>query len=191
MVAHGVRVSGLTFDGEARLVSSAWDGAVRVWSVPALAALGRLEVRGSANGVAVSPDGAVIAIPTSTRAPQRTPERANRERSGHIDDDPAPLVLWRQGSNPVACAGHGAPVTSVAWAGPDHVLSASWDRSVRLWDARTCAELARLGGYSGPVQNVFIDPKTGQIAVSAWPSGLDGVSLAVLDLLFPRAARAD
>lgn len=192
VAAHEAPVSGLDFAADgATLVSSGWDGAIIVWSVPALAVRAQTRVEGSANHVALAPDGRAIAIATSAAPPVRTPAHAERERRGQRHYAPSQVAIWRPGRVPEPCSGHGAPVVGVAWAGPTRVLSASWDRTVRLWDSRTCAARAALGGFAGIVRRVSVEPGSAQAAVAAWPGALDSPSSVVLGLLYPAETPAD
>lgn len=192
VVAHQAAISGLAFapDG-GTLVSSGWDGAVVAWSVPALAVRARTRVPGSANGVAIAPDGRSIAIATSPGPPVRTPELADRERRGQLAHAPSDIVLWQPNGAARVCSGHGAPVVGIAWAGPARLVTSSWDRTVRLWDSRSCASLAVLGGFGGLVRRVSVGAGDPRVAVAAWPGDLDSPSTVVLGLLYPSASPAD
>jgi WD40 repeat protein len=56
--------------------------------------------------------------------------------------------------------GHTGPVWSVAFTpSREHVLSASDDSSVRVWDAASGKELQRFEGHRGVVRAVEVDPK--------------------------------
>jgi WD40 repeat protein len=188
VAAHRGRISAVAVAADsATLVSSGWDGLVIVWSIPALAEIARTAVEGSANDLDLSPRGA-IAIATSPAPPVRSPPIAERERQAAFDQ-PGHLVMWQPDTTPRRCAGHLAPVTGVVWVGKNRVASSSWDRTVRLWDARTCTSLARLGGFTGPIQR--LDARSGRIAVAAWPGGLEHPATVVLDLLYPRDRPSD
>jgi len=66
------------------------------------------------------------------------------------------LRLWDLATGKSAeLAGHTAQVKAVA-VSPEGglIASASWDRTIGLWDARTGALLARLEGHDGPVSDV-------------------------------------
>ncbi|HUH03643.1 MAG TPA: hypothetical protein VML75_16725 [Kofleriaceae bacterium] len=192
VVAHQAAISGLDFapDGAA-LASSGWDGAVVLWSVPALAVRARTSIIGSANQVAMAPDGRTVAIATSPAPPVRTPELADRERRGELAHAPSTVVLWRPERGSRGCAGHGAPVVGIAWAGAARLVTSSWDRTVRLWDSRSCAALAVLGGFTGLVRRVAVDAAGTRVTVAAWPGDLESPSTVVLGLLYPSKPRAD
>ncbi|HTE52040.1 MAG TPA: hypothetical protein VK698_14400 [Kofleriaceae bacterium] len=190
LAAHRGPISGLDFDrAGARLASSSWDGRVAVWSVPALAALASLDTGGSANQLAFAPDGTRLAIAVSGAPPRRTPDVAARERArarGVAPPDPGARVLvWRparDGGPPRALLGHGGPVTAVAWTGEQRLLSASWDRTVRLWDARSGRELARIAGFSHLLRDVASAQGARWAAASAWAATGDDPGTVLLEL---------
>src|SRR5262249_48172074 len=65
--------------------------------------------------------------------------------------------------------GHPVNVTSVAF-GPDggRLASASWDGTVKVWDARTGQEIRTLrGGHSGPIRGVAFGPDGGRLATAS------------------------
>ncbi len=188
VAVHGRRVSAVRFSRDGtRLVTSSWDGSVVLWRVPSLSVIARRPRGGSANDVALSPDGMLVAVARSNAPPIRTPAIAAQERTPRRTAARGAVVeLWRPNEPPRRCAGHAGPVTGVAWT-PDgkRVVSVSWDRSVRMWAPSNCRQLARVRGFGGPLWRVAVDRAGRFVAVSGWAGGLKDRSTALLELLYP------
>jgi WD40 repeat protein len=155
VVGHDMTVSALQFAGD-RLASASWDGSVLVWEIPSLAVVAKQSGPGSANGLAFGPDGNVLAIARSGRPPKRSPTDVATEKAKGFST-PAPgatVEIWHLGQEPRRCQGHGGPVTSVAWLGNQRVVSASWDRTLRLWKSSNCQQLAKLTGFAHLIRSV-------------------------------------
>lgn len=178
LTAHRSRISGLGFDPDGRhLASCSWDGKVALWSLPALAAVAELDTGGSANAIAFAPDGGRLAIATSSAPP--APKRAADPRSQ--------VLVWRPvrgGAPPRVLAGHTGPVTSVGWDG-QRVLSASADRTVRLWDTGRARELARVSRFSHVLRDVAVSRDRRWIAAAAWAPRADEPATTLLALRHP------
>ncbi len=192
VAAHEARVSALDFgaiEGAPVLASASWDGSVKLWKVPSLALIAEHHAPGSNNDVALSPDGSLVAIAHSAAPPQRSPRAAAKERhrSASRADPGSRVDLWAPASDSIlSCVGHAAPVTAVAWT-PDgaSVLSASWDRTIRLWNAARGAEVAALGGFQHLVRDVTVGGSGRLAAAAAWSPDLEGRSVVLLELLYP------
>src|SRR5439155_18245254 len=65
--------------------------------------------------------------------------------------------------------GHAGDVTAVAYAPDGRTLAtASWDRTVKLWDAATGAERATLRGHTRVVSAVAFSRAGDLIATTSW-----------------------
>jgi eukaryotic-like serine/threonine-protein kinase len=86
-----------------------------------------------------------------------------------------------------ALSGHGDRVKSAAYS-PDgtHIVTASWDKTARAWDARTGAQQLVLSGHDGYVESAVYSPDGTRIVTASWDKtarvwdARTGVSIAVL-----------
>jgi len=178
LLAHRGRISGLGFDpAGGRLASAARDGGAAVWSVPALAALAALDTGGSANAVAFAPDGARVAVATSAGPPD----------ARRVGDEGARVLLWRPvrgGPPPRVLAGHTRAVVAVAWD-RQRVLSAAFDRTVRLWDSGHANEIARVSRFAHVLRDVAVSDDHRWVAAAAWAPRPDDPATTLLVLRHP------
>ncbi len=139
--AHRVDVSGLTFTNDgSRLVTASWDGECKLWDTPnyeLVKVLAKKKKR--IRSMAVSPDGGKVYLGL---------------HNGII------LAITLDGSQQTTqLKGHDDIVSSLT-VDPDgrRLLSASWDRSIRLWSVDSGTEESRVKLWT-PVTSVAWDPK--------------------------------
>jgi hypothetical protein len=197
VVAHEASIAALDFTdaGPGRLASAAWDGTVIVWDVPSLAIAAQQRFDGSVNDVAFTPDGAALALARSASPPVRTPATRSREPRSSARRTDALISLWNvRGRTLRHLRGHGDVVTAVAWVADGRgLVSASWDRSVRLWDMQTGAPVARHTGFAGLVRDVAVDARGAWVAAGAWSDARrlqESTATTVIELLYPTRSRS-
>ena len=89
------------------------------------------------------------------------------------DPDFRPAPRWPgltpPGAERLLLVGHQGPVQSACFS-PDgaRVVTASYDRTARLWDAATGQELAALHGHEGRVESASFSPDGARIVTASW-----------------------
>jgi WD40 repeat protein len=69
----------------------------------------------------------------------------------------------------LALTGHtGLVNTAVFGAHDSRVVTASWDKTARVWDAATGAAIATLSGHSGWVNSAAFSPNGTKIVTASW-----------------------
>jgi len=113
-----------------------------------------------------------------------------RQRTASDPPDPAAInVLLEIGATDPAVAilsGHSAPVYRVTYS-PDgtRIVTASYDHTARVWDARTGLELQRLSGHLGMVRSVHYSPDGTRIVSASkdgtriWDAGTGALLLVI------------
>jgi ribosome biogenesis protein YTM1 len=130
---HGCAVQGLAVAPNAAIAATgAWDGTLRLWRVPRdeecvdLYAIHRASTA-SASGRKRGRGGA------AAKAAKKDAD--GNEAGGNDDDAATALAIF---------TGHTQRCDAVSWTDLAHVHSASWDHTVRRWDAETGVNIASL-----------------------------------------------
>jgi WD40 repeat protein len=77
-------------------------------------------------------------------------------------------------------------VVAVAWTADGRgLLSGSWDRTIRLWDADRGNEIGRLGRFSHMARAVAVAPDGRRAAAGLWAPVPDAPALLLLALGHP------
>jgi eukaryotic-like serine/threonine-protein kinase len=120
---HVGSVASVDFSGDSsRFLSGGEDGTVRLWDVPQ-----GVELRSATNGYPL-------------RAVRFSPDNLSAIAAGKGPE----LMLWdlATGKNPVTLPTHQGEIKSVAWSADGrYLLSASDDKTVKLWDLETRREM--------------------------------------------------
>jgi eukaryotic-like serine/threonine-protein kinase len=145
----GGRCVAFSADGN-RLASGAWDGTVTIWDVRTGDVQIKFKVHtGGVDSVAFSPDGRRLASGCFHYF-------GRGERGGHlkVSDAHTGEQLWVHAST-----GSFSKFTSVAFS-PDgkRLSTASWDKTLKVWDAETGQELRTLQGHTARAQAVTYSP---------------------------------
>jgi WD40 repeat protein len=90
----------------------------------------------------------------------------------------------RDGPPPGQLAGHTGAVVAVSWAG-QRVLSAAYDRTVRLWDTGRTREIARVSRFAHVLRDVAISDDGRWVATAAWAPRADDPATTLLALRHP------
>lgn len=144
----GARIISLaaTEDGR-RLVAGGTDGCVHLLNVENLRTRVLRSGRGQVGSVAVASDGTIAA----------------GSESGVVS-------VWQPGTTGGRpFEGHGGAVYGLIFLPGDHLLSSSWDGTLRIWDLETGKEIRRIDAHEGSVQGIAM-AKDGTVA----SAGTDG-----------------
>jgi WD40 repeat protein len=154
--------------GPTQVVTGAADGVVALWNLHTGKLVRQLASGDPVAAVALSPDGTRVAIARDSSSPA------------------VQIVSAVDGEQLATLKGHSRPIASVRFSpNGSRVLTASADRTARVWDARSGRELLELHGHFGGVNGATYTNNGGCI-VTAGPAsaGLwDASTGALLTLL--------
>src|SRR5262249_42694828 len=138
---------GFSRDGR-RLVAASIRGFVQVWDVKARKELATF--RGNLAGAAISPDGRQVAW-TREGGLVEVHDVESGRRVAEFRTTHRARVIW------------------VAYS-PDgtRLVTTSWDKTAKVWDAATGAELLTLGGHTHVVMSAVFSPDGKRVATAAW-----------------------
>jgi WD40 repeat protein/serine/threonine protein kinase len=136
---------GFSRDGR-RLASASVRGFVKVWDIAAGTELATF--RGNLGSAAISPDG----------------QRLAWSREGGLVE-----VRDLESGRRMEFPTHPAPVIWVAYS-PDgtRLVTTSWDKTAKVWDAASGAELLTLGGHTHVIQFAAFSPDGNCLATASW-----------------------
>lgn len=177
-------IGALDFAGDS-LASGSWQGDLVIWSVPSLARRGHLPGKSIA-ALAFDDTGERLAVARNQRAPLRSQalDRDEHAKGGKIDDSGENWIALHPAnlSSTVRLEGHRHLISGLAWSG-DALLSSSWDRTIRLWDAKSGTERYHRTWPEMVRQLALFDGR--DLAVALWARKLDAASLMIAELLYP------
>lgn len=150
------------------------NGPAELWDLStgrSFAVLGKPNDRG-VNGVALSPDGKFV-VTANTDNTARVWEVPEKRESGDAERDEQQGKAQALDSPLWVLSGHRGPVRSAAFS-PDgrFVLTASDDRTARVWDVKTGREVSVLRGHRSGVLSAAFGPDGNRMITS----GDDGVA---------------
>ncbi|MFT3727855.1 MAG: TIR domain-containing protein [Terricaulis sp.] len=152
LVGHTDHIRGLKFDvtGE-RILSWSQDNTVRFWDSGSGENIWSIANDAEVQSACISPDGTLIAV---------------ARLSGDIE-----VLNVNEQMSLAFCIGHSGRVNTVSFhQDSTRLLSASADETVRIWDAKTGAEIMRLQGHTGDVHDARFSP-CGSLAASCSTDG--------------------
>ncbi len=182
---HTQPVWGMSFDPEERVLATAsWDHSIRVWEV----ATGKLlkTLRGHQDRVyaVVFLDGERLVSSGWDRSVLLWRWRAGRSevlwehsekvvalaheqgRLAASTEDGLVAMLSLKGADATVLSGHRSRVSALAFLpGEPYLVTASWDRTLRLWSTQSGAPIRELGAHESYLNQVAVSPDGRRIAV--------------------------
>jgi RNA polymerase sigma factor (sigma-70 family) len=164
LAGHTDGISSLAFSADGTtIVSGSYDQTVRLWQAATGKHLASLKAPEAIHGVAISPDGRVVAAATGSRY------ASNDERTPR---PPGLVILWDVATwrEQATLPAHEGSARTVAFSPDGKILaSGGQDGLIKLWDAQTSKVRAILQGHQGYVYSVAFAPDGKTLA----SSGLD------------------
>jgi WD40 repeat protein len=142
-----VPAAGFTPDGRG-LVTSSYDGSLRVWDLLTGTERHRLDVGADAFGLGFSPDGRYLLAGVGLDGVVTVWDADTLEQRGEL-------------------VGHTDYIQALAFGPDGQVATASGDGTAKVWDLESGRELTTLRGHSGPVLGVAFSPDGSRVATSS------------------------
>jgi len=199
---HGQAITTLTFSKSGALATGSGDGTAILWDVAAGTSKHVLKGERGVSAVAFAPAGASLATgdvaghvklwdvaagkPLARKAPDMGVHEGSINGLAFLNDDfglvsagadhVMKLWTWKQEESPNVLRvyrSHQQPISTLAWLGGGQFATASWDRSVKLWDIREWGlgdERFTFLGHASPVRSLAVSPNR-QIIASGGSDG--------------------
>jgi len=149
---HTLALTAVAFSGNGQMVAAASaDKSISVWNAADAKLLKKIPVPAAANAVAFSPDGKSIVAGLADNSIRTFTIAESKDKKKESKDEGKTLT------------GHTGPVTNLAFTPKGDLVSASADKTVRLW---TAAGEAKKLEHTGPVVSLALS-KDGKLVAAA------------------------